>query len=92
MTATNETSNQEIWSRCDGPVLMDAVALGKAIRARSISCVEVMTSYLDHIERLNPRVNAIVAFAMMMQSAYASTSWSNHLRLYGQASRAISTG
>src|SRR5262249_9071804 len=26
-----------------------------------LSCVEVMTAYLDHIERLNSRVNAIVA-------------------------------
>jgi amidase len=42
-------------------VMMDAVGLGEAIRARRISCVEVMRAYLDHIERLNPRVNAIVA-------------------------------
>ena len=41
--------------------MLDAVALAKAIRARQISCVEVMTAYLDHIEELNPRVNAIVA-------------------------------
>jgi amidase len=31
------------------------------IHARSVSCVEVMTAYLDHIERVNPRVNAIVS-------------------------------
>ena len=31
------------------------------MRARQLSCVEVMTAYLDHIERLNPKVNAIVA-------------------------------
>ena len=42
-------------------VMMDAVALGIAIHARQVSCVEVMAAYLDHIERLNPRVNAIVA-------------------------------
>ena len=42
-------------------VMMDAGALGAAIHARKVSCVEVMTGYLDHIERLNPRVNAIVA-------------------------------
>ncbi len=42
-------------------VLMDASALSEAIRARKVSCVEVMTAYLDHIERLNPRVNAIVS-------------------------------
>jgi amidase len=42
-------------------VMMDGVALAAAIRMRQVSCVEVMTAYLDHIERLNPRVNAIVA-------------------------------
>jgi amidase len=41
--------------------MMDAVGLAAAIRARRVSCVEVMGAYLDHIERLNPRVNAIVA-------------------------------
>ena len=40
---------------------MDAAALTAAIRARDVACVEVMTAYLDHIERLNPKVNAIVA-------------------------------
>src|SRR5580692_1369057 len=42
-------------------VMMDAVALAGAIRSRQVSCAEVMTAYLDHIERLNPRVNAIGA-------------------------------
>jgi amidase len=42
-------------------VMMDAVALGSAIHTRQVSCVEVMTAYLDHIEKLNPKVNAIVA-------------------------------
>src|SRR5215472_14395060 len=42
-------------------VMMDAGALASAIRARQVSCVEAMSAYLDHIERLNPRVNAIVA-------------------------------
>src|SRR5277367_5137557 len=44
-----------------GIVMLDAVALADAIRSRQISCAEVMTAYLDHIEKLNPRVNAIVA-------------------------------
>jgi len=42
-------------------VMMDAQALSEAIHAGVVSCVEVMTAYLDHIEKLNPRVNAIVA-------------------------------
>jgi len=42
-------------------VTMDARALAAAIRARTVSCVEVMGAYLDHIDAINPRVNAIVA-------------------------------
>ena len=42
-------------------VMLDAVALSSAIHTRRLSCVEVMSAYLDHIERLNPKVNAIVA-------------------------------
>jgi len=42
-------------------VLMDAAVLGKAIHSRKVSCVEVMSAYLEHIERINPKVNAIVA-------------------------------
>lgn len=42
-------------------VMMDAVALAGAIRSQQVSCVEVMTAYLDHIETINPHVNAIVA-------------------------------
>jgi amidase len=42
-------------------VQMDAVALARAIRSRKASCVEVMTVFLDHIEKVNPKVNAIVA-------------------------------
>jgi hypothetical protein len=35
-------------------VLLDAVDLSRAVRRRKVSCVEVMTAYLDHIEALNP--------------------------------------
>ena len=42
-------------------VMMDAVALASAIGSRQVSCAEVMTAYLDHIDQLNPVVNAIVA-------------------------------
>jgi amidase len=46
---------------------MDAVALAQAIRSRKISCVEVMTAFLDHIEKMNPKVNAIVALQDRVQ-------------------------
>ncbi len=42
-------------------VRLDAVELSKAIRHRRVSCREVMVEYLDHIDRINPRVNAIVS-------------------------------
>ena len=42
-------------------VNLDAVELSRAIKAKQISCVEVMNAYLEQIERLNPRVNAIVS-------------------------------
>ncbi|MGL4324229.1 MAG: amidase [Beijerinckiaceae bacterium] len=44
-----------------GIVMMDAVALSKAIHKRIVSCREVMEAYLTHIERLNPAYNAIVS-------------------------------
>jgi amidase len=51
------------WAARQGSdiVLMEAHALSQAIATRKISCVEVMGAYLDQIERLNPKVNAIVA-------------------------------
>ncbi|HTC82959.1 MAG TPA: amidase [Rhizomicrobium sp.] len=42
-------------------VMMDARSLSKAIAAKKLSCVEVMTATLDHIARYNLKVNAIVA-------------------------------
>ncbi len=42
-------------------VSSDATTLAAAIRARTVSCVDVMGAYLDRIERLNPAVNAIVS-------------------------------
>jgi amidase len=42
-------------------VMLDAVALHSAIRTRQVSCVEVMTAYLDHITKTNSKINAIVA-------------------------------
>jgi amidase len=59
-------------ARASDVVMLDAAALADAIRTRQVSCVQVMTAYLDHIDRLNPRVNAIVALqdrgALLAQS------------------------
>jgi len=42
-------------------VELDANALSRAIKSKRVSCVEVMNAYLDQVDRLNPRVNAIVS-------------------------------
>jgi amidase len=42
-------------------VMMDALDLSKAIKSKQVSCKEVMATFLDHIERTNPKVNAIVS-------------------------------
>src|SRR6476620_2580107 len=42
-------------------VMCDALTLSGVIKRREVSCVDVMTAYLDHIEVHNPGVNAIVA-------------------------------
>jgi amidase len=52
--------------------MMSAVDLVRAIRARTVSCAEVMATFLDHIGRVNPRVNALVSLqqpdALMQQA------------------------
>jgi amidase len=40
---------------------MDAVGLSKRIKAKEVSCREVMDAFLSHIDRINPVVNAIVS-------------------------------
>ncbi|MFD0487002.1 amidase [Saccharopolyspora erythraea] len=50
-------------SRISDLVLLDAVELSWLIRRREVSCAEVMRTYLDHIDRFNPLVNAIVSRA-----------------------------
>ncbi|QUD89197.1 amidase [Phenylobacterium montanum] len=47
--------------KAPGLVEMDAVDLAVALRKRKLSARETMGAYLDQIDRLNPKVNAIVA-------------------------------
>ena len=42
-------------------VELTALELSKSIHAKVVSCVEVMNAYLDQIDLLNPKVNAIVS-------------------------------
>lgn len=59
--------------------MMDAITLADAIRARQVSCVEVMTAYLDHIDKINPRVNAIVALQDRVSLLAQSEERDRHL-------------
>jgi Asp-tRNA(Asn)/Glu-tRNA(Gln) amidotransferase A subunit family amidase len=47
-------------AKTDELVMLDAVELSTRIKRRQVSCVEVMTAFLDHIDKHNPSVNAIV--------------------------------
>ena len=40
---------------------MDAVTLAQTIKTKQVSCRTVMEGFLDHIDRINPKVNAIVS-------------------------------
>jgi amidase len=51
----------EATSAAPSIVMMDGMELSEAIHSKKVSCREVMAAYLDHIERVNPRVNAIVS-------------------------------
>ena len=68
--ATTVAAGGAVWMEtaaaqpsASGIVMMNAVDLSNAIKAKHVSCVEVMTAYLDHIGRVNPKVNAIVSLA-----------------------------
>jgi amidase len=61
VSSPRESTSVSAAVRASDIVMMDAVTLAGAVRSRQVSCVEVMTAYLDHIETFNPRVNAIVA-------------------------------
>src|SRR5580700_10817632 len=61
VSSTRESTPVSAAMRASDIVMMDAVTLAGAIRARQVSCAEVMTAYLDHIATFNPQVNAIVA-------------------------------
>ena len=58
---TKGAGNVPAQSKDSDIVMLDGVGLSRAIKSKKISCVEVMNAYLDHIDRLNPLVNAIVS-------------------------------
>jgi amidase len=61
MISSSGAAAARIPSSVPDLVMMDAPALSQAIRVKKVSCREVMQTYLDHIERFNPKVNAIIS-------------------------------
>ena len=61
----------------DSIVRMSGLELSRAIQTKRVSCREVMTAYLAHIDRLNPKVNAIVSLqnpeSLLAQAAERDT-------------------
>ena len=61
-----------VRARISDIFMLDATTLAASIHTRKLSCVEVMTAYLDHIAAFNPQVNAIVALqdrdALLLQA------------------------
>jgi amidase len=54
-------SSAEQTSSLPELVSLNALDLSQKIKSKRVSCVEVMQTYLGHIERFNPKVNAIVS-------------------------------
>jgi amidase len=64
-------------------VEMTALVLAAAIRARSVSCVEVATAFLDQIDRYNGTINAIVS-RRSRADVLAEAADKDHLLARGQ--------
>lgn len=57
MTVQDKTASTSLPELCT----FGATALAQMIRRRQASAAEVMATYLDHIERTNPAVNAMIS-------------------------------
>ncbi|MGH6637729.1 MAG: amidase [Polaromonas sp.] len=77
---------------------LDAVTLSQAIRTRQLSCMETLEAFLAQIDRLNPRVNAIVALqerdalrrqALQLDAQLAQGEWLGPLHGFPQAPKDI---
>lgn len=77
---------------------LDAVALSQAIRNRQLSCLETLDAFLAQVDRLNPRVNALVALqernelrrqAMARDAQLARGEWLGPLHGFPQAPKDI---
>ena len=71
----------------DDITALSAQQLSAAIRARTLSCREVMQAYLARIHRLNPRLNAIVNLAPTTSCCNKPTRATPNSRAADQNSR-----
>ena len=60
---------------------LDAVTLSKAIHEKKLSCSEVMSAYLDRIEKYNPKINAIISMRSREELIKESKLLENKLTL-----------
>ena len=78
----------------DSIVSLTACALSEHLHARKLSCREVMQAYLDRIDRLNPRHNAIVSLqpreSLLAQADASSAADRGLLHRPGRGFRASS--
>lgn len=75
-TATVLGSGVKGWAKSplagDMITKLDGLSLSRAIRNRDFSCVEVMTAYLERIEAINSKYNAIICMrdsSLLLQEA-----------------------
>src|SRR5690554_1159311 len=77
---------------------LDAVALSQAIRNKELSCVETLNAFLQHIDALNPEVNALVAMqdrdvlhrqALKLDTLLARGQWMGPLHGFPQAPKDV---
>ena len=61
-------------------VMLDALSLSTLIKRRQVSCVEVMQTFLDHIEQHNASVNAIVALRSRQELVAEASQRDEQLR------------
>jgi len=55
-------------------IYASASAIAQAIREKRVSCREVVEAYMDRIEQVNPRLNAVVQLAAERARAEAATA------------------
>ncbi len=74
----------------DGMIRYDAIGLGELIRKGEISPVELLEITIQRIEKINPRINAII-HKMYDQARETAESWSSEIRA-GTAADAVFGG